>query len=48
MCKSFEERQIEKFLEEYDGTAIGESIARKYENGSPVDDIYIEIEDFGY
>lgn len=46
----FEKRQIERFMDEYEGTAIGESIKRKYENSTEesIEDIYHEIEGFGY
>ena len=40
--------QVERFMEEYAGTAIGESVARRYENGTSIEDIYSDIEGFGY
>ena len=44
----FVEQQIRKFIDAYEGTAVGESIKNQYENRQPLDSIYEQIEDFGY
>lgn len=45
--------QIERFVEEYDGAAIGHQIKNRYENSNKEDigrvaDIYRDIECFGF
>ena len=44
----FMESQIKRFIDVYNGTAIGESIKNQYENGQSVDAVYEQIEDYGY
>lgn len=44
---------IERFIEAYDGTSIGEHIKNWYDNTSPNDfeqisDIFLELEENGY
>ncbi len=49
-CASLEDMEyaIKSFIDDYEGTAIGESIKRQYENRQDLHSIYEQIEDFGY